>query len=143
MIFPVAVPLGPTVYTKLLGLIVAVPSQPGKQLAFVVEVTVGAAGGGGVVTVTVVVFEQPFASVPVTIYTVPAHNPLIKLPTMRPAAGEIVYTKLFGLIRSVPSQPGKQVAGVVKDVGGSGKDDAVTVTVVVLEQPLASVPVTV
>ena len=67
MIFPVAVPLGATVYTKVFGLIVAVPSQPGEQLAGVVEVTVGAAGDGGVVTVTVVVPEHPLASVPVTV----------------------------------------------------------------------------
>ena len=117
-LFPTAIgPAGEKLYVNATALLNSnVPSQPGLQLAGVLEATVGAAGPFTVPTCTVVVEVQPFKlDVPVIVYKTPEHKPVILFPTIAGITdGLIVYT-IFGtlFIVAVPSQPGLQEAFVV------------------------------
>jgi hypothetical protein len=125
--------------------IVAVPSHPGLQVAFVVLNTL-IAGAVCWPTLIVAVAVQPLLSVPVTVYVVPTHKPPITFPNGAILGdGDTVYTKpIAGLIVTTPSQPGLQLAFVVTTlVGAAGFGDTPTWIVVTTVQPAASAPVTV
>jgi hypothetical protein len=123
---------------------VTTPSHPGTHVAFDVTTLVGAGGFGYVPTLIVVVAVQPFTSVPVTVYTVPAHKADILFPVTNGPDGETEYTIVTGLYKiTMPLQPGLQLAGVLdRIVGATGPltvpivTDVVDVHPVTLEVPV-------
>ena len=147
-LFPTAVgPAGEKLYVNDTALLKSkVPSQPGLQLAGVLETTVGAAGELNVPIVTVVVDVQPFTlDVPVIVYITPEHNPLMLFPTIAGiTAGLIVYT-IFGtlFIVAVPSHPGLQLAFVVLNTLIAAAEGFTKVNVLDCVQLFASAAITV
>jgi hypothetical protein len=107
------------------------------QVALVVTTLVGAGGFGYVPTLIVVCTLQPPASIPVTVYTVPAHKLDILFPVTNGPDGAIEYTNAMGLFNIIiPLQPGLQLAGVLdKTVGATGPLTVPVVIVVVDVQP--------
>ena len=140
-------PIGEKLYVNATALLkIKVPSQPGLQLAGVLDVTVGAAGALNVPIVTVVVDVQPFTlDVPVIVYKTPEHKPLMLFPTIAGiTAGLMVYT-IFGtlFIVAIPSHPGLQLAFVVLNTLIAAADGFTNVNVLDCVQLFASAAITV
>ncbi len=139
------VPLGKIVYTPpAIEVTSAVPSQPGIQVGFVLDVIL-ITGEFGAINNTLVVPVQLFASVTVIVYVIPEHNALqAPVAALIVPLGKIVYTPpAIGVTSAVPSQPGTQLgfvlvvivitgdAGVVNDIVVCALHKFASVTVIV------------
>ena len=103
-------------YVKFVGVIVIVPLHGAQFDNVVLKVSIGVEPAVPILNCTVSL--QPAVFVPITVYKVPAHKPLILFPTIAGITdGLIVYT-IFGtlFIVAVPSQPAPQLAFVVDAV---------------------------
>jgi hypothetical protein len=126
------------------GFGVAVPSQPGTQLGVVVLASV-TTGEPGVVNNTVEIAVQFDALATVIVYVIPAHKfDAIPVEVLIVPDGAILY-KPPATADDVapPSQPGKQLGGVVDVIESVGEAGTVNNTVAVAVHPLALVTVTV
>ena len=112
------------------------------QVALVVTTLVGAGGFGYVPTLIVVCTLQPPASIPVTVYTIPAHKPNILFPITIGPDGAIEYTNVTGLYKmTMPLQPGLQLAGVLDSTVGARGPLTVPIVTVVVDVQLVTLDV--
>lgn len=138
-VLPLIVPEGAIVYTAPgIAVGVAVPLQPGTQLGWVDD-TMLTGEGTGALKLTVVCPVQPFTSVALMVYVVPAHKfeaaPVVGLIVPE---GNMLYVKpACGFGVAVPSQPGTQLGVVVLAKVTEGEPGVDKVTVVCAVQLLA------